>query len=59
MRRRRLKLEGNEKGNTTFITMKKEANTYGAAGSQGTARFSLWSLKARGQRELWTAKRGR
>jgi len=42
MRRRRLKPEGNEQGDTTFITMEKEENTYGAAGSQGTARFSLW-----------------
>jgi len=40
--RRRIKLEGNEKGDTTFITVKKEGNTYGTAGSQGSARFSLW-----------------
>jgi hypothetical protein len=36
------------KGDTTFITMKKEGNSYGTAGSQGTARFSLWSMEARG-----------
>jgi hypothetical protein len=42
MRRMRLKLEGNEKGETTFIAMRKERNTYATAGSQGTARFSLW-----------------
>jgi hypothetical protein len=34
--RSRLKLEGNERGDTTFITMKKKGNT---AGSQGTALF--------------------
>jgi hypothetical protein len=28
--------------------MKKEGNSYGTAGSQGTARFSLWSMEARG-----------
>ena len=31
-----------------YIYYNEEGDSYGTVGSQGTARFSLWTMKARG-----------